>query len=366
MSQRSTPDRSSHLPAVNRPTRILVVKPCCLGDVLMATPALRALQHAFPDAAIDVAVTAWAAPALDSNRRVRRLVRYPDGRSPAAVARLGFRLRREGYDLGIALDRSPLPGLLLWLAGVPVRAGIERRGRRVLLTHHTRPREGQHETELYLDVLRGVGVEPQGLWPEYDVPNEARARIAALLGERGIDGGRPLVVIHPGGAVNPGATMLAKRWPAERFAALADRLAREWGAAIVLTGSVSDRDAVRDVRRAAQCPLVDLSERLLLPELAALCAVARLFVGNDSGVSHLAAAVGAPTVTVFGPTNPLQYRPLGPDSQVCAPPASWRQPTGVDLRRSHRGDPACDVRRVTVDEVYQACARVLGRVAAGR
>lgn len=364
MSWPVTQQRQAWPPWPQHPERILVIKPCCLGDVLMATPALRALHLAFPGASIDVAVTAWAAPGLDGNPRVRRLVRYPDRATPQAVLRLGLRLRRERYQLGIGLDRSPVVNLLLWLAGIPVRAGIDSQRRGVLLTHRARPRPGQHETELYLEVLGQVSIEPQGLHPEYELSPDAREAAQRKLAGLGIQDAAPaLVVIHPGGAVNPGTTMLSKRWPPERYAALIDRLATEWGATVVLTGNASDRAAVEAVKRAARSSVYDLCEQLSLPELAALCAEAQLFVGNDSGVSHLAAAVGTPTVTIFGPTSPLQYRPLGPRSRVCAPEASWRLPTGVDLRRGQRAVPALDIRQVTVDEVYDACALLLGQVA---
>lgn len=364
MSPPVIPPWPGRSPWPQHPERILVVKPCCLGDVLMATPALRALHLAFPQASIDVAVTAWAAPVLDGNPRLRRLIRYPDRATPQAILRLGLRLRRERYQLGIGLDRSPVVNLLLWLAGIPVRAGIDSRRRGLLLTHRARPRPGQNETELYLEVLEQLGIEQEGLHPEYEVPPGARAAVDRLLADLRIqDRASALVVVHPGGAVNPGATMLSKRWPPERYAELIDRLVVDHGVAVVLVGGSSDREAVEAVKQAARSSVYDLCEQLALPELAALCAEAQLFVGNDSGASHLAAAVGTPTVTIFGPTSPLQYRPLGPRSRVCAPEASWRLPTGVDLRRGQLEDPALDIRQVTVDEVYGACAHVLGQAA---
>ncbi len=346
------------------PERILVVKPCCLGDVLMATPAIRALHVAFPQASIDVAVSAWAAPVLDGNPRLRRLVPYPERPTLRAVLRLGLRLRRERYDLGIGLERSPLANLVLWLAGIPVRAGIDSHRRGVGLTHRARPQPGQHETELYLQVLEPLGIAPQGLHPEYLVPPQAQEAISSKLAQR-VDQSRahPLVVVHPGGAVNPGATMPSKRWPPELYAALVDRLVTEVGATVVLTGSSSDRQAVEAVKHTAHRPVLDLCGRLTLPELAALCARAQLFIGNDTGAGHLAAAVGTATVTIFGPTSPLQYRPLGPKSRVCAPEESWGLPTGIDLRSNRPARHAPDIRQVAVDDVFAACTLLLDHAA---
>lgn len=340
--------------------RILVVKPCCLGDALMATPVLRALRTAFPDAAIDVVVTRWAAPAFDGHPAIRRLIPYPEQATLPAIARLAQQLARERYDWGLGLDRSPRVALLLYLSRIPRRAGVNVAGRGIFYTHRVRPRPRQHETELYLAVAEILGVSPQGLEPEYAVPPDVRVSVAARLGSVT----RPLVVIHPGGAVNPGSTLLAKRWPPERFAALADRLHSDFGATIVLVGGSSDAEAVSGVLHAARSPLLDWSNRLTWSELAALLSLADLFVGNDSGIGHLAAAVGTATVSIFGPTSPLLYRPLGPRSLVCAPPASWTLHEARDLRRPFSIPDTLDIRNVTVNEVAQACAALLGAAGA--
>ncbi len=340
--------------------RLLLVKPCCLGDALMATPVLRALHTAFPEAAIDVAVTQWAAPAFDGHPAVRRLIRYPENATLPAIVRLAHQLAREHYDWGLGLDRSPRVALLLLLSRIPKRAGITVAGRGILYTHRVRPRPGQHETELYLAVAKQCGASPQGLEPEYVVPPNVQMTVAQSL--RSVL--RPIVVIHPGGAVNPGSTLLAKRWPPERFAALAERLHSEFGATIVVVGGPSDSEAVRAVLRAVKSPVLDWSNRLTWSELAALLALADLFVGNDSGVGHLAAAVGTATVSIFGPTSPLLYRPLGRRSLVCAPPASWTLRQAQDLRRPFSFPETLDIRNVTVNEVAQACAALLSEAGA--
>ncbi len=336
--------------------RILVVKPCCLGDVLMATPALRALNERYPRAEIDVLTTEWSAVALQGNPRITRILRYPDRPKFAMIASLARRLRHEEYDLGISLDRSPVANALLALSGIPERAGIDNKGRGVGLTRRVVPEPRQHETELYLAVLATLDVPAQGVEPEYFPGEAARERAQELLPRS--DG--PVVVIHPGGAINPGSVMVSKRWPATSFGELASLLGHKLGASVILVGSSSDRPVVETTKDFADLPLLDLCDKLSFQELGAVCAEADLYIGNDSGISHLAGAVGTPTVTIFGPTSPYLYRPLGPHAIVCAPEASDQLIDSVDLRDGLTYERRLDIARIPVRQVLQACVQVLG------
>ena len=328
------------------------MKPCCMGDVLMATPAIHALKAHFRQAAVDVATRAWCAPVLATNPDVSDIVPYPDVVRASSFTRLVASLRNRAYDLGISLDRSPVVAAALTLAGIPVRAGIDSGGRGIGLTHRARPVPGQHETDLYLAVVESLGITALERAPRFQVPATALETVRQLVA--GLS--RPLVIIHPGGAVNPGVTMLSKRWSAVAFGELASLLIHQCRATIVLVGAESDRAAVQTARDFTDGPSYDLCGYLDIPERAALCAEADLFVGNDSGISHLASAVGTPTVTIFGPTSPNRYRPLGPNARVCAPPASWHIRDGaIDLRASRHGANEVDINLVTPGEVFDVC-----------
>ncbi len=332
--------------------RILVVKPCCFGDVLMATPALRALKRKFPDASIDVLTTEWCAEALRNNPDVNGVFRYPSKLSIGPFMRLVQRVREEHYDVGVGLDRSPFVNLLLDLGRIPVRAGIDSSGRGIGLTHRAATKPGQHETELYLSVVAGIGAVQDDPRPVYRVLDSARAEVDELIG----NARDPIVVIHPGGAVNPGSTFLSKRWPAEYFGALASELVQRLGASIVVVGAESDLDAVQGTVDMTDATVTNLANRLTIPQLAAVCERARLYVGNDSGMSHLASAVGTPTVTIFGPTSPAMYRPLGPDAIFCAPSRRSTGTAADDLRDGHvRNHLDQSISDVPVETVLAAC-----------
>jgi ADP-heptose:LPS heptosyltransferase len=149
------------------------------------------------------------------------------------------------------------------------------------------------------------------------------------------------VAIAPGGGANPGTTMLGKRWPAARFAALADALQEEHGQAVLLTGAPDDRPVVMEVARRMRTPPVDLAGRTTFGTLGALFAHCALFAGNDSGPMHLAAAVGIPVLAIFGPTDPAVYAPFTRQAIVL------------------RGPLGRDTSEVSVEEAIEAAAMLL-------
>lgn len=198
----------------------------------MATPALRAVKRRFPQAVIHVMTTEWCAPALAGNPNVASTFRYPDRMTTTRYVVLARRLKERQYDIGISLDRSPLVNGILRLAGIPVRAGINNSGRGIGLTHRVTPNADMHESELYLAVVATLGADADDVLPEFHPSEAARARAQDLIA----GSSQPRVVIHPGGAVNPGARMLSKRWPAIMFGELASNLIQQYQADIFVIG----------------------------------------------------------------------------------------------------------------------------------
>ncbi len=350
------------------PRSLLILKPCCLGDVLMSTPTIVALRRAFPQARIDFAVGGWSRPVVEHNPRLDGLVDCgPVGSGPYSWAdyrALVRRLRAGGYDACFVLDRSPLMALLPWLAGIPHRIGLDSGGRGFAHTVRV-PVEGvKHEAELYLDTVRAAGIEVVAPRLEFFPTETDRVEMERILSaalSSFPSPPSPLALIHPGGGANPGMTLSAKRWPPPRFAALADRLMAEAGATVLLVGGPGDEPLAEAVKGAMQHQPVDLTGRLSLGQLGALCQRSRLFVGNDTGAMHLAVAVGTPTVALFGPSDPRMYGPFGAGHV-----ALWHDmgcnPCFVAGR--FRADCArfrC-IEAVTVDEVWAAACGLLGEV----
>jgi ADP-heptose:LPS heptosyltransferase len=337
--------------------RAVFIRPCCLGDVLLTTAAVRAVAEALPAAQLDYLVGRAAAPGLINNPRLAEAIELAPG--PRGYLAALRRLRAGRYDLALVFDRAPQWALLPFLAGVPVRAGLDSLHRGLGLTHRVRPAAGQHEVDLAAGVVRALGLPVADLTEEYAPSAAGRARAADLLAEAAPN--RPRVALHPAGGVNPGMTLLAKRWPPERFAALIARLGAA-GATPILTGAPADR-GVADAVLAALPPdaprPLDLTGRLDLDGHAALAAQCDLYVGHDSGPTHLATAVGTPTVVIFGPTSPAIYAP--PGAHVRPVWRGARLDAAIDLRRQRADVDA--ILAVTVDDVWAAAVDLLPALA---
>ncbi|WP_345815167.1 lipopolysaccharide heptosyltransferase II [Paraburkholderia sp. PREW-6R] len=303
--------------------RILCVRLDNLGDVLMTTPALHALRQSAPDRHITLLASRSGvalAPFLDDVDDVIEYdapwVAHPlnGTRTLADDQRMQERLRRGGFDAAVIFtvySQSPLPAAMLcYLAGIPRRLAHCRENPYALLTDWLREPEPQqhtrHEVQRQLDLVRHVGAQAASTRMQFRVADADRRTLRAQLVARGVGREADCIVLHPG------ATAASRRYPPERFGAVATRLARETGASLLITGSSSERPLVEAVIRAAAADvgaqLHDLSGALTLGELAALIEGASVLVSNNSGPVHLASALGTPVVDLYALTNP-QHTP---------------------------------------------------------
>ncbi len=341
-------------PIPRHPKSVVVLKPCCLGDVVLATPALAALAHRFPEAAIDVAVGSWSRAVLANNPRVRALIdcgRVGQGAYGwGDVRALAKTLRRQNYDVAVTLDRSPLVGLVPWLAGIPHRVGMDSAGRGFAHTVRVSvPATPRHEAQLYLDVALAGNAAETDFWTEF-YPSKDDAALPELPPS-------PFVVLHPAGGVNPGMHMPDKRWLPQRFAALADRLSAV-GWRVVFSGTAADVPLCAQITAQMTASADILAGKLSLGQFGALCRRAALFVGGDTGAMHVAVASGCKTVAIFGPTDPRRYGPFAPETQAAVVWKARRLPVG-GVGQGHISNFSWDD-SASVDEVAAACAALLG------
>jgi lipopolysaccharide heptosyltransferase II len=325
--------------SVHPPRRLLVVSLAQLGDALLITPALRALRESYPQAQITVLTTAAGAAALRDGPQ-NEIITFEKHRldHPRALLqptnwsyalRLAWRLR-AGYDRCVLLHHLTTRfgtlkyAALLLATGAPRRYGRDN-GRGWFLTDRVVDHGfgAQHQAAYWLDIVGLLGAQTNDRQPRFGITAAEQQRAADLLG----DDDRPLVTIHPGS----GSYAPARRWPAHRFAALADRVIED-GCRVVLVGGAEEAPLRRHVRSAMRhtAAILDLGGQTTLGELAAVLARSALYVGNDSGVMHLASSVGTAVVAVFGPTEP---RTFGPFSGT-AWEVERRFANGVDVWRS--------------------------------
>lgn len=299
----------------SRIRRVLVIRHRAGGDLLLTTPALRALRAGLPGARITVLAARGMAALLQGNPDVDEVIEI-DRKSLPGQAALYARFARGGYDLAVDLVSNPRSAFLTRLTRAPIRAGFDIPGRGGAYTVRV-PREPldaggrpvrRYAPEAALDVVRALGIEPRGLELTFRVAPAAAASIDRWLADSNHAG--PLIACLPTGS------WPAKTWLPERFAAAMDSLADE-GTVLWLWGP-GERDAVEAVRARMRAPSV-VAPPTGWQELGALLARCALLVGNDSGPKHLAAAIGTPTVTVYGPTHPTTWHPpAGPHRALLA------------------------------------------------
>lgn len=336
---------------------ILILRPCCIGDVLQSTALVAALRRAFPGARLGYAVGMWSRPVLENNPNLDQIVdtgTVVGGRKPSPRAFLGLvnRLRRGAWDACFVLERSPLFSLAAWMAGIPDRIGLDNRGRGIALTKRVPLRPRRQEAEAVLDLARAVGLDVEGVTTEFYPSETDRQEVARVMD--GNDG--PWVVLAPGGGVNPGTELVAKRWPAESFGQLASRLS-EQGYRPLIIGGPQDHGAAEAACRASGGAALNLCARLTLSGCGALLEQSGLLVANDTGVMHLAAAVNTPVVGLFGPTDPAMYAPYGVRHQ-----AIWHPQACSPCFRQKERRPQCMaecIKSITVDEAEDAALHLL-------
>ena len=284
----------------SRFSRVLLTRMKYIGDVVLTTPLIRSLRSALPGAHLAYMADRHAASLLAGNPFLDEIIPY-DFSAPAVreQTRVGLGLRRGRFDLVLDLFSNPRSAQLSWLSGAPVRVGLDRGGRRWLYTLRVQD-DGRPKTavEFHNQFLRAVGIEPVSVRPELYLLEEERAEIAPRLVEeifpRADSPAGPLIALHAG------ATWPAKQWGTSQFAHLAQLLRARLSARVVITGGPADALTLADVVRSA-AGSARPAGTLPLRRLAALLAVCDVAVCNDGGPMHIAAALGTPTIGLFGP-----------------------------------------------------------------
>ncbi len=282
--------------------RILLTRLKFIGDIVLTTPIIRSVRAACPDAMIAFLGEKHAVSLLQGNPHLDEILPFDFAR-PAVLeqTRVAWMLRRRRFDLVIDLFNNPRSALLTYATGARVRIGLDRGGRGALYTLRVRD-DGRPKTpvEFHNQFLRCAGIQPSAVRTELFLAPDERASIQALLPE----GTGSLIGLHPG------ASWPAKRWPAERFALLADHLAAA-GRRVVVTAGPHDGDTIRRLLYMSASP-PHVLPLVPLRRLAAAISRCDVFVSNDAGPMHIAAALGVPTVGIFGPGEENIWFPYDP------------------------------------------------------
>jgi lipopolysaccharide heptosyltransferase II len=326
-----------------------------IGDTVLATPTLHALRRFLPAARIDVLLEDWVAPVLEGHADVDRTISVERG-SLAARVKLAGRLRSEHYDVAFNLHGGTTATFLTRASGARHRIGYADY-RYARLHNHLAPPAGEvwgrretHSVENNLALAGWVGVPVSEAIPlRLALSKEAGGRIASRLRSIKISDSESLALIHPAAAFD------SKQWATENFALCAGHLHKQ-GFAVVALAAPGEESLVEHLRRIARVPVVTFVDLSLL-EVVALAVRAQLFLGNDSGIAHIAAATATPSVVVFGSSHLGRWRPWTRAAYETVREEMPCQPCpGYTCREF--GEAQC-IRRVTVERVVAALDRVI-------
>ena len=338
--------------------KILVRAPNWVGDAVMAIPALDAIREKFSSVEISILARPAVADLYLGQPFANSIIHYEkSGRHAGWWGRekLVAELRREQFDLAILLQNAFEAAWLAWRARIPERAGYARDGRGPLLTKSIAvPRAGdipRHESHYYLELIRRAGwIESRGEIASIRlrVPSAACEAAEARLLRAGAREGAWRCAIAPGASYGA-----AKCWPPERFAALADRLISECDADVILFGTPNEKEMAARICSGMKRNPISLVGETSMRDLAALFSACAIFIGNDSGAMHVAAAVGLPVIGVFGPTDPEGTAPVTPQFTLIKEPVSC----SPCFLRSCPVDHRC-MTRISEDSVFLAAQQV--------
>ena len=330
---------------------ILIIKLRYIGDVLLATPTVRAIKAARPDARVTMMVNRGTEDVLTGNQDLDEIVVLDKG-SLAAQSRLIAGLRSRRFDTVIDLTDGDRSAFLSWVSGAPVRIGFndEHRWRGKYYTEVVQPVPAvQHRVDRDLEALKPLNIQAGSKDPQLWLTPEEMNSADQLLDQLGVQRSQSIMILQPG------ARYWFKAWPPERFAELADQLTSQYGCQVLIGGSNQDIDLAQQIQQKAKCNPINVAGSTTIKQFAAIAKKSALFVGNDSGAMHIASAVGTPVVALFGPSNPREWGPRGGPVEVLY--------KGLDCGTCYhttctRGEENC-MKLIAVHEVSAAAQRLI-------
>ena len=340
-----------------RPKKILIIKPSAMGDIVLALPVLSALHKSFPQARISWLVRTEFAPLLEGHPYLSEVILFDrkflgkawkNPKAFGSLVSLIARLRKAEFDLVLDLQGLFRTAFLGWASGCKKRFGpdFKREFSHFFYSESIKPPGSIHLVDCLLNIAKAAGASADSAEFVFPTNTKADDALRRLLAESSAQEGEYAVLV-------PGAADRDKRWPVERFAAMADRISEKSGLSIIAVGTTGEKDLIRQIREKAHVQVKDLAGRTDISVLISLLRRARLVISNDTGPGHIAVGLGVPLVMIFGRTNPSRVAPYGRPECIAAIEPYGRSASIDSFEEKY------DIRHVTVDQVFEKACRQL-------
>ncbi len=353
------------------PKKILIINTFGIGDVLFTTPLISNLKAAYPDAYIGYLCNRRTSPLLEHNPQVNRIFIYARDELNLIYKRSKWQywkvfgafvqgIKDEHFDIVLDVSLSGFTAFLTWRIGIPYRVGFDYKRRGFFLNKKIpfKGYEDKHVVEYYLDLLREIGVPVAHRALELSVVKEDTDWASGFLKENGVSGRGPVIGLVPGGGESWGKEAVYKRWPAEYFAKLADKLIEKSNAQIILMGGPAESQLCQEIVSKMRHPCLSACGKTSLSQFAALTRQCSLIVANDGGSLHVAVATGSKTVSIFGPVDDVVYGPYPVAGHTVVKKNLACQPCYRRFRRAKCEHIRC-LNDLAVEEVFRKVEAVL-------
>lgn len=331
---------------------ILLIRLSSLGDIVLTSPAIRAVRNNFPGARISMLVANQSADILTENPHLDEVIqfnRHAQNKDTAEMVRLVRVLRERQFELTIDFQRKFRTSLLGYLSGAKCRVGYHLPNG--LLCSVRVPNSSGHAIDCYFALLHAAGIEARDRTLELFLTESDRTYARDIMERQGIDRNKLTV------GVFPGAGWKLREWMPDRFAAIGDRLVREFGAQVAVFGGAHERQLGNYVVDQMTERATSFAGDHRIRQLAALIERCSLFLTNDTGPMHIAAAIGTPTVALFGPGNHIRFQPLEPIHSTIR----HEVPCSPCKQFTNRCKNNICMKLITVDEVWETICQRLNR-----
>ncbi|MCX5706298.1 MAG: lipopolysaccharide heptosyltransferase II [Candidatus Omnitrophica bacterium] len=339
--------------------RILIVRTDRIGDLLLSTPVIKAMRQAYPNAYITMMVSPYTKEIVEGNPYLDEVITYDKDekhKSWARSVRFARNLKKKRFDLSIILHPTNRAHLIAYLAGIRKRVGYDRKMGFLLTDRikYTKQRGEKHELEYNLDLLRYLNIEAGDKGLFIPIKDESEKWVDNLFRQEGIRVEDKLLIIHPG------ASCPSRIWPAQNYAAVADKLSQRYGFKIfILAGpQLLDSKAAEDVIKYMRSPAVNLARKTSLSQATSLIKRCKLLISADTGPVHIATAVGTPQVVIFGRNqpglSPLRWGPTSEKHRILHKTVGCIECLAHNCQKQF----AC-LNAITVDEVVSAADSIL-------